>query len=66
MIKGYTDSRWVTMVQIIDKDGKYHPREKWHLKSCSKAAHVEYWMPFDTVQKKAIIPKVQKTNKTNQ
>ena len=32
MIKGYDDPRWVTMLQIMDKDQKYHPNEKWHLK----------------------------------
>ena len=54
MMKGYSDPRWVTMVQIMDKDGKYHPKEKWHLKAGSKASHVEYWMPFDIKAKKAI------------
>ena len=32
MMKGYDDPRWVTMIQIMDNDGKYHPNEKWHLK----------------------------------
>jgi len=54
MMKGYDDPRWVTMVQIMDKDNKYHKNEKWHLKAGSKATYVEYWMPFDTVSKKAI------------
>ena len=52
--KGYSDPRWVTMVQIMDRDGKYHPKEKWHLKAGSKAAHVEYWYPFDLKNKKAL------------
>ena len=52
--KGYTDSRWATMVQIMDKNGKYHPKEKWHLKAGSKATYVEYWYPFDTKNKKAL------------
>ena len=39
MLKGYTDPRWVTMVQIMDNDGKYHPKEKWHLKAGSKATY---------------------------
>ena len=54
MMKGYDDPRWVTMVQIMDNDGKYHPKQKWHLKAGSKATYVEYWMPFDTVSKKAV------------
>ena len=54
MMKGYDDPRWVTMVQIMDTGGKYHPKEKWHLKAGSKATYVEYWMPFDTVSKKAV------------
>ena len=54
MMKGYSDPRWVTMVQIMDTDGKYHPKEKWHLKAGSKATWVEYWMPWDVKAKKAI------------
>lgn len=54
MVKGYDDPRWVTMVQIMDKDGKYHPKEKWHLKAGAKATYVEYWFPFDTKSKKAL------------
>ena len=27
MNKGYSDPRWVTMVQIMDRQGKYHPKE---------------------------------------
>ncbi len=54
MAKGYQDPRWVTMTQIMDKDGKYHPKEKWHLKAGSKASYVEYWYPFDTKAKKAL------------
>ena len=54
MAKGYDDPRWVTMVQIMDKDGKYHGKEKWHLKAGSKATYVEYWYPFDTVNKKML------------
>ena len=40
MMKGYTDPRWVTMVQIMHNDGKYHPKQKWHLKAGSKATYV--------------------------
>lgn len=54
MMKGYTDPRWVTMVQIMDHDGKYHPKEKWHLKKGSKATYVEYWYPYDLKNKKAL------------
>ena len=54
MAQGYTDPRWVTMVQIMDNDGKYHPKESWHLKKGSKAAYVEYWYPYDLKEKKAI------------
>lgn len=52
--KGYSDPRWVTMVQIMDRDGKYHPKEQWHLKAGSKASHVEYWFQFDTKSRKAL------------
>lgn len=54
MMKGYDDPRWVTMIQIMDKDSKYHPKEKWHLKAGSKATYVEYWYPFDLKDKKAL------------
>ena len=54
MMKGYSDPRWVTMVQIMDKDSKYHPKEKWHLKAGAKATYVEYWYPFDLKDKKAL------------
>lgn len=54
MMKGYSDPRWVTMVQIMDKNEKYHPKEKWHLKAGSKATYVEYWYPFDTKEKHAL------------
>ena len=46
-VKGYDDPRWVTMVQIMDKDGKYHAGQHWHLKKGSKATFVEYWFPVD-------------------
>lgn len=54
MLKGYSDPRWVTMVQIMDNGGKYHPKQKWHLKAGSKATYVEYWYPYDTKNKKAL------------
>lgn len=51
MANGYDDPRWATMVQIIDKDEKYHKGEKWHLKAGSKGTQVEYWFPYDKVNK---------------
>ena len=54
MLRGYDDPRWVTMVQIMDKDEKYHPKEKWHLRAGSKATYVEYWYPYDLKDKKAL------------
>lgn len=52
--RGFSDPRWATMVQIMDKDNKYHPNQKWHLKAGSKAVYVEYWYPFDLVNKTAM------------
>lgn len=54
MLRGYNDPRWVTMVQIMDREGKYHPGEHWHLKKGSKATYVEYWFPYDIKAKKAV------------
>lgn len=54
MARGYKDPRWVTMVQIMDKDNKYHPGEKWHLTKGTKAVYVEYWYPYDYENKKAL------------
>ena len=54
LMNGYNDPRWVTMVQIMDKNGKYHPKEKWHLKKGSTASYVEYWYPYDLIQSKAL------------
>jgi antirestriction protein ArdC len=54
MINGYDDPRWVTMVQIMDQKGTYHPKEKWHLKAGTEATYVEYWFPFDVKKKKAL------------
>lgn len=44
---GITDPRWMTMVQIMDKNHIYHPNQKWHLKAGSRAEYVEYWFPSD-------------------
>lgn len=54
LVHGYTDPRWVTMVQIMDKKGKYHAGEKWRLKKGTEAVWVEYWYPYDLVNKRAI------------
>ncbi len=54
MRKGYEDPRWVTMVQIMDRDARYHPDGKWHLKAGSKAVYVEYWYPFDLKENRAV------------
>lgn len=54
MNMGYTDPRWATMAQIMDKDGKYHPGEKWHLQKGSKAVYVEYWYAWNPKEKKAL------------
>ena len=54
MTRHYNDPRWVTMVQIMDKNSKYHPGQKWHLQAGSKAAWVEYWYPYDLIEKKAM------------
>jgi antirestriction protein ArdC len=52
--RGYNDPRWVTMIQIMDKNHKYHPKEKWHLQKGSKCTYVEYWFPYDLKNKKNI------------
>ena len=54
MNQNFKDPRWVTMLQIQDEKGKYHPGQKWHLKAGSKATYVEYWYPFDSVEQKAV------------
>lgn len=54
MANGYTDPRWVTFVQIADKNNRYHPNEKWRLQKGSKGAWVEYWYQYDLTNKKAI------------
>ena len=53
-VKGYQDPRWATMVQIMDRKGLYHPKEKWHLRAGSKAVYVEYWYPYDTQLHRAL------------
>ncbi len=41
IVKGYDDTRWTTFNQIADKDNKYHPNEKWHLKKGSEGVPIE-------------------------
>lgn len=50
--RGYKDPRWCTFNQIADE--KYHPGQRWKLKKGSKAVSVEYWMPFDLLEKKSM------------
>lgn len=52
--RGYTDPRWATMTQIMDKNGVYHKGEKWHLQAGSKAVFVEYWYPYDKLERKQL------------
>ena len=49
-----TDPRWYTMVQIQDVKGYCHKGQKWHLRKGSKGQMVEYWFPYDSVNKKMI------------
>jgi len=53
MKKGYSDPRWVTFVQIADKDKKYHPKQEWKLKKGAKATEIMYAYPFNIEEKKA-------------
>ena len=53
-LRGYEDNRWATMIQIMDKFGKYHKGEKWHLQKGSVATYVEYWFPYDLVEKRVL------------
>lgn len=46
MKMGYEDNRWATFVQIKEKG--------WKLRKGSKHATVEYWMPYDFKDKKAL------------
>lgn len=43
---GYIDNRWATFKQIQEKG--------WKLKKGSKGVQVEYWMPYDLEEKKAL------------
>lgn len=38
--KNYTDTRWYTFNEIIDKNGKYHPNENWKLKKGSEGVEI--------------------------
>lgn len=53
-LKGYQDPRWVTFLQIEDRDGAYHKGQHWRLKKGSKAEWVEYVMPRNMETKKVI------------
>lgn len=50
--RGIKDPRWFTMNQIADVKGYCHKGQKWHLKKGSKGQCVEYWFPYDIVNKK--------------
>lgn len=54
LMRGYTDPRWATMAQIMDKDGKLHPGQQWRLQKGSKAVYVEYWYPWDPEKREAL------------
>lgn len=43
---GWKDPRWCTFKQLQENG--------WHLEKGSKGVQVEYWMPYDTQEKKAI------------
>lgn len=49
---GYSDPRWFTFTQIADYKGIYHKDKKWHLKENSKGVYVQFYYPYDTVEKK--------------
>lgn len=52
-VKEYKDPRWCTFNQIADKNNKYHPNEKWHLKQGSKGVPIEYWYLIDKLTNKS-------------
>ncbi len=54
LTRGYSDPRWVTMTQIMDRGAVYHPKEKWHLRAGTKAVYVEYWFPYDQKERKTV------------
>ena len=54
MDKGYTDPRWVTMNQIKDIDGKYHPGQDWLLQKGTKGTYIEYWFCYDKIAKRSV------------
>lgn len=54
LTRGYTDPRWATMAQIMDKDGKLHPGQEWRLQKGSRATYVEYWYPWDPEKHEAL------------
>lgn len=52
--RGYEDTRWATFNQIVDKDNKYHPDQKWHLKKGSEGVPVEIAKMINRETKKSI------------
>lgn len=50
--KGYKGNRWCTFNQIADRDGKYHPNQKWHLKKGSQSVPIEYWYVYNIKERK--------------
>lgn len=54
LTRGYTDPRWATMNQIMDRSGTYHPGQQWHLQKGSKAVYVEYWYVWDPAAKQTL------------
>lgn len=50
--KGYSGNRWCTFNQIADKDEKYHPNQKWHLKKGSESVPIEYWFVYNIKERK--------------
>jgi len=49
--RNYSGNRWCTFNQIADKDNKYHPNQKWHLKKDSKSVPIEFWFVYNIKDK---------------
>ena len=52
--RGSEDPRWYTFNYIADRDGKYHPKQKWHLKADSHGEVVEYYELWNYTKKCAV------------
>lgn len=50
----HEDPRWFTFNQITDRDGTVHPGEHWQLRKGAHGEKIEYWFPFDEVNKRPI------------